>query len=191
MSVKLSRPQARPSMPGRRRRRWPIPALVAGIAVFTITTGLVFVRPPQGMPTRVDAIILLGGMGHRYPYALRLARAHRAPVLVISAPAPIATGSGKCAPRIPGVRIICFNPDPRSTQGEAEYAGRLERRYHWKTIALVAIAPQDVRARLRFERCLGAKVYVVNAPFGLVDWPYQILYGWGAMLKALVLQRSC
>jgi uncharacterized SAM-binding protein YcdF (DUF218 family) len=190
MTVRLSRLPERLTVGGR-RRRWLTFVLGPLVALFIVVTALVFVRPPQGMPARVDAIFLLGGPGHRYPFALSLAEAHRAPVLVISTPMPTATGSGSCAPRIPGVRVICFNPDPRSTQGEAEFAGRLERRYHWKTIALVSIAPQDVRARLRFARCLNARIYVVNAPFGLVDWPYQIAYAWGAMFKALVLQRGC
>jgi len=32
---------------------------------------------------------------------------------------------------------------------------------------------------------------VVTRPVALASWPYQIAYEWGAMIKALVLQRGC
>ena len=65
---------------------------------------------------------------------------------------------------MPGVRTICFNPNPDTTQGEAEYAARLARQYHWHSIALVTITAQDSRARLRMERCFSGHVYVMTAP---------------------------
>jgi len=182
-----ARPAARKRRPGKALTL----ALVALITVLGVMSALLFVWPPQGMPRRVDAIFVLDGPGNRYPLALRLAAGHRAPVLVISTSTPIAAGSSKCSAPVAGVKIICFNPDPQTTQGEAEFAGRLIRHYHWKTIALVTIAPQDLRARLRFWRCTSAKIYVVNAPIGILDWPYQVAYQWGAMAKALLFQRSC
>jgi hypothetical protein len=51
------------------------------------------------------------------------------------------------------VHVICFDPNPATTTGEAEFVGRLARKYHWQSIALVTITPQDSRARLRVERC--------------------------------------
>ena len=82
-------------------------------------------------------------------------------------------------------------PDPATTQGEAEFIGRLARNYHWQSIAVVAITPQDSRARLRVERCFAGRVYMVGAPIRMATWPYQIAYEWGALFKALVLYRSC
>ena len=69
--------------------------------------------------------------------------------------------------------------------------GRLAARYHWRSIALVAIRPQDTRARIRLGRCFGGKVYVVTAPIRAHMWPYEIAYEWGATINALVFQRSC
>jgi len=191
MTVQLLRRRERQAGRGR-SRRWRLAALAtAVVAVFLAATAALLVWPPQGMPARVDAIFLLGGEGDRLPYGLALARERHAPVLVVSTSTPIATGSDKCVPRIPGVRVICFNPDPQSTQGEAEFAARLDRRYHWKTVAIVAIAPQNIRVRIRFARCINARIYVVNAPFASIDWPYQLAYQWGALFKAVLLQRSC
>ena len=87
--------------------------------------------------------------------------------------------------------VICFNPDPAHTSGEAEFVGRLARKYRWQSVALVTITPQDSRARLRVERCFAGPVYVMTAPLSLSAWPYQIAYEWGALVKALIFQRSC
>ena len=40
-------------------------------------------------------------------------------------------------------------------------------------------------------RCLGGPVYVITASVPWDDWPYEIAYGWGALVKALVLYRAC
>jgi hypothetical protein len=41
------------------------------------------------------------------------------------------------------------------------------------------------------ERWFGGSTYVVTAPLALSSWPYQIAYGWGALLKAQVVYRAC
>jgi hypothetical protein len=89
------------------------------------------------------------------------------------------------------VTLICFHPVPPTTQGEAEFVGRLAKKYHWRSIAVVAITPQDTRARLRVGRCFPGRIYVVTAPIRLGTWPYQIAYEWGALIKAVIMQRSC
>jgi hypothetical protein len=143
------------------------------------------------MPARVDAIVMMDGPGDRLGTTLSLAWAHRAPVVVISRGSTYWGHGSVCAPAIPRVKVICFRPDPATTRGEAEFAGRLAQRYHWHSIALVTIRPQDTRARLRMQRCFPGRVYVVTAPFPAHEWPYEIAYEWGATLKALVLQRGC
>lgn len=175
---------------GRRRRwrRWLI-ALAVLIVVFLGTTARLFIWPDQGLPSRVDALVSLDTPGGALNTALRLAEQHRAPNLVISLGTPM-SGYG-CPHPIPGVRLICFNPDPGTTQGEAQYVGRLARKYHWRSVAIVTITPQETRARLRVERCFGGPVYTQGTPIGLTSWPYQVGYEWGALFKALFLQRSC
>jgi hypothetical protein len=75
--------------------------------------------------------------------------------------------------------------------GRGKSAGRLAAKYHWHSIVLVTITPQDSRARLRFERCFNGKVYVMTGPIHAYRWPYEIAYGWGAIIKAPTVQRSC
>jgi hypothetical protein len=173
-------------------RRWRQRALLAIVVIFIVAcaaTARLFIWPDQGMPARVSAIVMLDSPGNSLNIALRLARQHRAPFLVLSLGTP---DSGPRCPRpIPRVKVMCFNPAPVTTQGEAEYVGRLARRYHWHSIAVVTITPQDSRARLRIERCFAGPVYVVTSPIGLSSWPYRIVYEWGALVKALIVQRGC
>jgi hypothetical protein len=161
---------------------------VAFVVVCAATARL-FIWPDQGMPSRVDAIVMLDSPGHPLKFAVRLAAQHRAPFLVVSQGTP--ASRDPCPRQVPGVTLVCFNPVPPTTQGEAEFVGRLARKYHWQSIALVAITPQDTRARLRVERCFPGDVYVVTAPIRPSIWPYQIAYEWAALVKALVIQPGC
>jgi hypothetical protein len=134
---------------------------------------------------------MLNGPGDRLDTALELGWARRAPMLVISRGTEYWGHGSVCAPKIPGVTVICFDPDPSTTRGEAEFLGRLARQYHWHSVMLVTTRAQDTRARLRVGRCFGGAVYVVTAPLPLSSWPYEIAYEWGALAKALVLQTAC
>jgi hypothetical protein len=159
------------------------------VVAFSVITARLFVWPAQGMPTRVDAIVMLAGPGNRLPVAMQLAREHRAPMLVVS------RGwqgyGGPCPSPIPGVKLVCFNPDPGTTRGEAEALGRLAKQFRWRSIVLVTTRTQDTRARIIVERCFNGSTYVVTAPLPLGSWPYELAYQWGALAKALVVYRAC
>jgi hypothetical protein len=169
-------------------RRLAALALVL-VLVFTVATARVLVWPAKGLPAHVDAIVMMAGPGDRIPVALQLARHRRAAVLIVS------QGQhgygGPCLPAKPGVKIICFDPDPGNTRGEAEFVGRLAKRYGWHSLVLVTSDEQDTRARVIMRRCFSGSIYVETAPQPWYDLPYQIAYGWGALFKALFLVRSC
>ncbi|HCU97110.1 MAG TPA: hypothetical protein DHU96_32115 [Actinobacteria bacterium] len=176
------------------RRCWRRAAVTAAVVVvmFAAATARFFVVPAQGMPAHVDAVVVLDGPGNsgRLATAWRLAEQRRAPTLLISRGTK-QSETGGCPPPVRDVKVICFNPAPATTQGEAEFAGRLARQHRWKSVALVTIGPQGTRARLRMSRCFAGKIYVVTAPLPAMQWPYEIAYEWGATLKALFLRRSC
>jgi hypothetical protein len=164
-------------------------AVIVLLLLFALVTARLFVWPAQGMPAHVSAIVMLDGPGNRLAVARQLAREHRAPVLVVS------QGwegyGGPCPPTTPGVKTICFDPNPGDTRGEAEFVGRLANRYGWHSIVLVTTRAQDTRARVRVGRCFHGPIYVMTASVPWYDWPYQIAYEWGALLKAVVFQRTC
>jgi len=167
-----------------------IAVLAVGLlVVFSATTARVLIWPAQGAPAHVDAIVMLAGAGDRLPATLSLAKEGRAPVLVISR--GTFGYSGPCPPPTPGVRTICFDPDPGNTRGEAEYASALARRNGWHSLLLVTSRPQAVRAQLMFGRCFSGQVYISTAPLSAGNWPYQIAYGWGALAKAMFVTKSC
>ena len=172
-----------------RVRRRVCAAAIALIVLFSLLTARLLVWPAQGMPAHVDAIVMLDGPGNRLPVALQLAREHRAPMLIVS------QGwegyGGSCPQAVPGLKLICFDPNPGNTRGEAEFVGRLAGRYHWHSVVLVTIGVQDTRARILVRRCFGGSIYAITASLPLDDWPFQIAYGWGALFKALILNRSC
>jgi uncharacterized SAM-binding protein YcdF (DUF218 family) len=170
----------------------PRKILLAGLLLavaFSAATARLMVWPAQGMPSRVSAIVMLAGPGDRLAAALKLAREHRAPMLVVS------QGQhgygGPCPAAMPDVKLICFDPDPGNTRGEAEFTGRLAKKYHWTSIVLVTSRSQDTRARMVVGRCFGGPLYVTTGPLALGQWPYQIAYEWGALVKALTLYRNC
>lgn len=152
-------------------------------------TACLFVWPAQGMPARVDAIVMLDGPGDTLSIAGRLAAQHRARFLVISQ--GTAASRDPCPPPVSGARLICFHPVPATTRGEAEFIGRLSREYRWHSIAVVAITPQVTRARLRVGRCFPGPVYMVAARLTKSTWPYQVAYEWASLAKAVLIQRSC
>ena len=174
-----------------RLRRTVAAVLALGVIAAGAATVRLFIWPDRGMPAHVSAIVMLNGPGDRLDTALDLAWQHRAPFVVIARGSSYWGHGDICGPRIPHVTVICFDPSPATTRGEAEFVGRLARKYHWQSVALVTITPQDSRGRLRVERCFGGPVYVMTAPLPLSAWPYQIAYEWGAFAKALILQRSC
>ena len=177
-----------PNIPRKLRRR-ALACLAVLIVAFIAATARLLAWPVQGGPAQVDAIVMLAGPGERLSAALALAREHRAPVLVVS------RGwrgyGGPCPPPTRGVRTICFDPDPGDTRGEAEHVAALARRNGWHSLLIVAIGPQVARAQLLFRRCFGGQVFASAAGLPAWNWPYQIAYGWGALMKAVFVVRGC
>ncbi len=164
--------------------------VVVLVVVFAAATARLFVWPPIDAPTRVDAVVALGGDPgqHRAKEAIKLVESGFAPVAVVSLggnpPAP--------CPRHPvQVRVLCFRADPLDTRGEAEYVTALARRRHWNQLIVVSERSQSTRARLLFKRCTSAQLHMVPVDDPVSHLPYDVAYEWGALLKALVLQRSC
>lgn len=168
-------------------------ALTAAFAVFTAfcaASALLFVFPATGMPARVNAIVVLGGGGDRLGLGLQLAQQDKAPYLVLSRGLPWIP-PGLCAGHAGPAKVICFTPDPDTTQGEAEAASRIAGKYGWTSLVLVTTTDQVWRAHLRFQRCYPGKIYGVAAPVSWYGWPYAILYQWAGTAKAEIYQRGC
>jgi uncharacterized SAM-binding protein YcdF (DUF218 family) len=180
----------------RRRLRRAILAALAALAallvLFCTVTARLFIWPATGMPTRVDAIAVLGGpqSQQRADLGLRLAEEGRARYVLLSEGLSIDLVPGLCGSHRT-FTVICWNPVPGTTQGEAEFVGQIARQHGWHSVVLVTTLDQAWRAQLRVTRCYPGQIYSVTTPLPLDQWPYQLAYQWAAAVRAEVLQRGC
>jgi uncharacterized SAM-binding protein YcdF (DUF218 family) len=163
--------------------------IAALFAIFCAVTAHLFVFPATGMPNRVDAIVVPAGQGDRLGAALELAHQNRARYLVLSWGKYIAPHL--CGTYVGSAAVLCFQPVPDTTQGEAEATARLARQYDWRSIAVLTTPDQIWRAELRLRRCYSGSIYGVTTPLPLHLWPFQIAYQWAATAKAELVNRSC
>jgi uncharacterized SAM-binding protein YcdF (DUF218 family) len=178
----------------RRRRGWRIilMVLLSLVLAFTEASLRLFIFPTEGMPPHADAIVMFLGSYDRLGTAVRLAEEDRAPVLVVSQGRGYYGGPCPANSATLRAKIICFAPDPPNTRGEAEFVGRLAKRYHWRSIALVTTRFQVTRARLTMSKCFDGPIYAVSSPVrGVRSALYGFTYEWGALIKALLLRQPC
>jgi uncharacterized SAM-binding protein YcdF (DUF218 family) len=142
------------------------------------------------MPARVDAIVVLGGSDDRLGLGMQLAREGRAPYLVLSMGLPWLP-PGICTQHVGPAMVICFRPDPDTTQGEAEGASRIAKQHGWRSIVVVTTQDQVWRAHLRFQRCYSGQIYGVSVPIAWSQWPSAIAYQWAGTIRAEISQRGC
>lgn len=165
-------------------------AAVAAVAVALAAATARYVLWPQAdEPADADAVVVLaGGLGERLAAAQRLVRDGVAPVLVLS------HGSERCVERDGEAEIVCFEPEPDRTQGEARAAAALARERGWDSVVVVTSAYHLERARLLFERCVDGEVRAVAAEpptnRGLPT-ARNVLREWAGYAHALLVERSC
>jgi uncharacterized SAM-binding protein YcdF (DUF218 family) len=172
-----------------RRRRVVAAAVVVVVLAVAALDARLFIVPKSDAAANSDAFVVLGGdtFTIRLEAGLKLAREYPDSTLVVSTP-----GRTRC-PRgfLPRSRLICFDPEPSTTQGEAREATELAIAHGWTSMTVVTTADQVWRARLRFSRCWDGDLRVVQAPTSTWVRIRSVLYEMGATMKAEVLQRSC
>lgn len=172
--------------------RWWLPRLVgAGVAIALLLAGVtarLFVWPPTGSPGRVDAVIVLSGdYGERLDRALALISEGVSSTLVLDGEPDSLHALDLCAGG-QTFEVVCLRPDPDSTRHEARAAGRLAAERNWKRVAVVTSTAHVTRAGVLFDRCLDAKVVMVEGRrrpdirFLMHEWlglGHALTVGWG------------
>jgi hypothetical protein len=184
-------PDGRHSLPRRARgRRWGtlVGGLGLGLVLLLVLSSVLFVWPATDQPRHVDAILSMNGENEsaRENTAIALAEKGYAPVLLFSR-GHYATA----CPRVPGVKVVCFIPVPNRTVGEVRFAADYARRYGLHSLIIIPGRAQTTRAQLLMKRCFSGQLVMVPASVPLLDLPFEVVYEWGALAKALVLDRSC
>jgi uncharacterized SAM-binding protein YcdF (DUF218 family) len=163
---------------------------VITLLAFSGVTARLFVWPTTGSPPSADAVVVLGGDGSRLDYSLEFVNQVHTHYLLLSEGLPWIE-PGLCGHRWPTLTVVCFQPVPATTQGEARYVARLAQEHGWRSLVLIATPDQIWRAELRFRRCFPGSVYGVTTPLPTGEWPYAIGYQWAATVKAEIINRSC
>jgi uncharacterized SAM-binding protein YcdF (DUF218 family) len=153
-----------------------------------------FVWPRDDEPVRADAVVVLaGGRKLRLEKALELMRRNVADTLVISDGEADGwlEANRLCDGASVPFRVVCFKPDPYSTQGEAQGVARLGRERGWTSVAVVTSRFHVYRARMLFERCFAGDVDVVAARYKLRYLVTALFWETGKLSYALTLDRDC
>lgn len=163
--------------------------LIPILAAIFVASSLLFVWPAADRPQHVDAVVSLNGRDEqaREKLAISLVEKGYAHVLIFS------QGNARttACPVVPKVEVVCFEPRPARTVGEVEFAARYAHRNHWTSLIIVPGRAQATRARLLMRRCYSGRVVVVPAQMSFWEIPQAVVYEWGALAKAIVLDRRC
>jgi uncharacterized SAM-binding protein YcdF (DUF218 family) len=166
--------------------------LAALVAVWLAACAFLFVWPSVNTPRHADAVVVLSGKRKRLTEGLKLVSAGVAKTLVISdGRAPGWKRANRlCAGRA-AFRVICFKPQPYSTQGEAEATARLATRNRWRSLVIVSSTYHVTRARLLFGRCTDGRVAAAKAPTSLGEFVRNVAVESGKLLYQLTVDRGC
>jgi len=148
---------------------------------------------------RADAIVVLGGEHDgREAYGLKLAEQGYAHTVLMSDPygSTDSVMKNSCRSRA-GIEVICQQPVPATTRGEALMARTLAESRGWHSIIVISWRYHLPRARRIFDLCFTSPTRTVIMrdvprayPFSVADWQYTFLYQYGAWVKAEA-QGSC
>jgi uncharacterized SAM-binding protein YcdF (DUF218 family) len=189
---------SRNGKPKSRTRRLLL-SLLAVILTLVIAWGVagyvLLVKPSLNAPRHVDAVVVLGPptADGRFDVGYQLVESGYASNLVVSGPTPnVPQLKQLCRDGIAKAKIICFQPDPRTTRGEAQKIKELAQRYRWKSIMVVTSTYHVSRARTIIQRCFSGTVLMEAARrgIGLAKWAYQFVYQTGGYLR-VITHQSC
>ena len=179
--------------------RRPILLSLAGLgAIWIGACAILFGGPPteSSPPPHADAgVVLSGGLNARLDSALALMRRRVAPVLAISG--VFHHGRWKKAEELcrgefhVRYRVLCFDPHPYSTRGEAETIARLARAHKWTRVVVVTSRFHVTRARMLVRRCYRGSLWVVGTSSPRWEIPQEWVSETGKLLVQLTVERGC
>jgi uncharacterized SAM-binding protein YcdF (DUF218 family) len=173
-------------------RRLVLVLLVLLVAAWAAVVARFVLWPVQDSPRHADAVVVLAGDHLRLGKALELMTRHVAPTLVISdGLAPGWRDANRLCHRAARFRVVCFRPDPYSTRGEARAVAGMAAARHWRSVLVVTSTYHVTRARLLFDRCVGARVRVTGSTYRRSLIPLEVFLEPAKLAYALVVARSC
>lgn len=170
-----------------------IAALLLSIPAFFL-----LVTPDSDPPGQADALLVLGPPNDRIRYAEQIMTQGYAGTLVISNPASHVGDPAPCEAQR-AYKIVCFDPEPATTRGEARALRRLAAEHGWDSVQVLTVPWHFSRARIVLERCYDGRLsltpYEQSLPiFSLSrparSWAYLFTYESAALIQA-ALTEDC
>jgi uncharacterized SAM-binding protein YcdF (DUF218 family) len=173
--------------------RW-MAAAFAVVALAGVAGWPVYVHPQVDELRRADAIVVLGGTAYdRFDLGLDLAQRGYAPELLISRSTGVAdTNMNKFCDGHFSFMVDCFEPNPWTTQGEAQEINRRAKQRSWQHIIVVTFTPHVSRARYIVRKCFDGELTMIASPSpsGLWFWTRMYVRQSLGFLRAFC-QHSC
>lgn len=145
-------------------------------------------------PRRVDVIMVLGGrQDGREQFAIRLAERGLAGTVLVSDPYSRPDAYMEAICDVPhGVRVICFDPQPRTTRGEARFLRDASQRNGWRSAMVVTFSPHVTRSDYIVSRCYTGNLVMVDyrERLPLTYWAWMYVYQTAGFARA-ALQSGC
>jgi uncharacterized SAM-binding protein YcdF (DUF218 family) len=190
----IGKSRRRASSPRSRRRTAAVVLLLCTLFWLAVA-GRLFVWPATSNVRPVDVVAVFAGGGDRADRGVELIEEGVADTIVFTSAWVEELdlwAQAYCNSRrveVPAA-VVCFDPDPSTTQGEARGLTNLAAANGWDEILLVVSTDQVWRARLLMGRCWDGDLLVVAVDH---DQPalFRMIYETGASLNALVLKRRC
>ncbi|MEU4315433.1 YdcF family protein [Nocardia sp. NPDC024068] len=170
------------------RHRLVLATALVVVAVVVLALWPVYVRPQREDPAPADAILVLGGAHDgREALGLRLAREGYAPRVLISNPYEDSPLINRICHGGYSFEVICFDPEPRTTRGEARYLAEQARAHDWRRVIVVTFTPHISRARYVLGKCWdGQLMFVDTRPrLSVPRWAYDYVYQSAGYVKAM------
>ena len=172
-----------------------VAVILAGALLWLITAFQFFYSPPQAMPQRTDALVVLGGLSReRLPVAEDLQKKLDIPVLVVSTTglAGNIEGDTLCRADSDDPDLMCFRPTPLNTRGEAKALSELIAQNGWESVTVVTSEYHLIRAGTLIRQCTSAEIHMVGSQPELSAgaWLDRFVVETGGLLDAWV-QPEC
>ncbi|QCB97106.1 YdcF family protein [Arthrobacter sp. PAMC25564] len=196
-------PETKAAAP-RQRRKGPgttIAWLAVSLLLLWAAAGVfLYVAPASDAPKHADVLFVLGPPDSRMTYAERLMDQGYAGTLAVSVPLDKRglPSLALCNERRT-YRIICFHPEPFTTQGEARALQSLSQENGWKSADVLTAQFHITRARVIVQRCYEGdlsmvafqqKLPLVSFTKPEASWVYQYAYQTAAFVK-VALREGC
>lgn len=147
-----------------------------------------FVFPAaDAVPNHADVVLVLGPpVPPRVAIAERLLARGTVDTALISVPYDVVPPELQAVCARP--HVICADPDPRTTRGEAAMLRRYAVEHDWRSAIVTTMPAQIARARSIIAGCYPGSLSMVpdgEGPAG--GWPYQYAYQTAATVKSWLL----